>query len=135
MGGAWISDSDGSNGPMPREGFRSVSFNPLTHVWTPLVREMELDGQMTVGSDGELLLHVWTLEKFLGRLSQIRGLYEEGSAAHDDFDALRKQLCAKPHLDPWHESSHTREHMVNSDPIATAVTTHERAKGTCSEGR
>lgn len=52
---------------------------------------------------GQALLYVWTLEKFLQRLDEMRDIYQDGTEAHDGFTSVQKMLQAKQYLNPWRE--------------------------------
>eukprot|EP00930_Biecheleria_cincta_P015389 TRINITY_DN12862_c0_g2_i3.p1 TRINITY_DN12862_c0_g2~~TRINITY_DN12862_c0_g2_i3.p1 ORF type:complete len:910 (-),score=159.23 TRINITY_DN12862_c0_g2_i3:68-2797(-) len=110
--------------PAGRRRARSGSIGFFTESWTPLVQNMGLEEQMTVGTAGDLLVNVWTLEKFLGRLSRIRELYEEGALAQDGFKSMRQQIRKKPNSDPWHDASlsQSSEHPVDEELPAGAGT-------------
>mmetsp|Transcript_62760 Transcript_62760/g.149753 ORF Transcript_62760/g.149753 Transcript_62760/m.149753 type:complete len:1223 (-) Transcript_62760:19-3687(-) len=70
----------------------------------PLTFEMGVDEHMKI--DGRThLLYVWSLEKFLSRLHEIRDLYQEGADAKDGFQTILSRLSTKRHLDPWREMS------------------------------
>eukprot|EP00928_Gymnodinium_smaydae_P011304 TRINITY_DN14189_c2_g2_i4.p1 TRINITY_DN14189_c2_g2~~TRINITY_DN14189_c2_g2_i4.p1 ORF type:complete len:1371 (-),score=263.30 TRINITY_DN14189_c2_g2_i4:102-4214(-) len=49
----------------------------------------------------ESVLYIWTLEKFLERLSIMNQVYEEGRET--DFQQVRQRLREKPSLNPWVE--------------------------------
>eukprot|EP00929_Paragymnodinium_shiwhaense_P031045 TRINITY_DN1747_c0_g3_i1.p1 TRINITY_DN1747_c0_g3~~TRINITY_DN1747_c0_g3_i1.p1 ORF type:complete len:1706 (+),score=451.42 TRINITY_DN1747_c0_g3_i1:137-5254(+) len=68
--------------------------NPLTH-------QLGLEDHMR--NDNDSLLYVWSLEKFLRRLKEMRELYQEGCEAKEGFKAVRARLYAKPYLSPWRE--------------------------------
>mmetsp|Transcript_33936 Transcript_33936/g.62122 ORF Transcript_33936/g.62122 Transcript_33936/m.62122 type:complete len:413 (-) Transcript_33936:143-1381(-) len=68
----------------------------------PLTYEMGIDEHMKIGGQKHLL-YVWSLEKFLSRLHDIRDLYQEGADAQDGFQAVLQRLSTKRYLDPWRE--------------------------------
>eukprot|EP00971_Amphidinium_carterae_P290968 5778136-Amphidinium_carterae.1 len=63
---------------------------------------MGIDEHMKIGGQKHLL-YVWSLEKFLSRLHDIRDLYQEGTDAKDGFQSVLQRLSAKRYLDPWRE--------------------------------
>jgi len=71
----------------------------------PMVHALGLEDHMSVGkgSKKEPLLYVWSLEKFLRRLKEMRELYQDASEDEDNFTALRVRMAAKPYLNPWRE--------------------------------
>lgn len=76
----------------------SQLLGPARH---PMVHELGLEGHMEVNRRS--MLYVWSLEKFLRRLKEMRELYQEGCEAKDGFDSVRKHLESKPYLNPWRE--------------------------------
>lgn len=99
-GGGSIAGSSpvgGSLGPPP-DG------ESTQHPQRPLASEMGLGDHMELSGGGEPLLYVWSLEKFLVRLSEIREIYQEGCEARDGFVGVRQRLAARPLLNPWQET-------------------------------
>eukprot|EP00931_Biecheleriopsis_adriatica_P103666 TRINITY_DN7846_c0_g1_i1.p1 TRINITY_DN7846_c0_g1~~TRINITY_DN7846_c0_g1_i1.p1 ORF type:complete len:1293 (-),score=227.72 TRINITY_DN7846_c0_g1_i1:107-3985(-) len=47
--------------------------------------------------------YIWSLDKFLCRLREMREVYHEGVEAKDFFAGARRRLEAKRHTSPWHE--------------------------------
>lgn len=52
---------------------------------------------------GDDVLFVWSLEKFLWRLSSMREVYHEGVEDMDDFASIRQHLSETPSKNPWQE--------------------------------
>jgi len=68
----------------------------------PLVDGLDLSDHMKLTSSYDLL-YVWSLEKFLRRLKEMRELYQEACEVSDGFVMIRQRLRAKPYLSPWRE--------------------------------
>jgi len=79
----------------------------------PLLHALGLSEHMTVG--GDELLYIWSLEKFLGRLNEIREIYHEGHEAGDNFGAIWQRLTKKQFLDPWKELSFADVRLLAED--------------------
>lgn len=67
----------------------------------PMASALGLANNMDAG--GRSLLYVWSMEKFLRRLTEMRELSDEGTAANDGFESVRRRLDNRPYLNPWRE--------------------------------
>eukprot|EP00927_Polykrikos_kofoidii_P084273 TRINITY_DN8834_c0_g1_i1.p1 TRINITY_DN8834_c0_g1~~TRINITY_DN8834_c0_g1_i1.p1 ORF type:complete len:1456 (-),score=214.57 TRINITY_DN8834_c0_g1_i1:122-3880(-) len=56
-----------------------------------------------LGRQGDQMLYVWTLDKFLRRLDEMRDVYQECTEMCDGFTHVQRRLKAKPFLNPWQE--------------------------------
>jgi len=98
----------------------------------PLVHALGLGDHMMV--DGQELLYVWSLEKFLRRLNEIREIYQEGSEARDSFAGVWQRLSKNPFLNPWTELrfadlklfaadiGHMLKQLTVDDPVMSWIT-------------
>lgn len=99
-------------GGQPRTYPGQCSGQLLQESRNPLVSSMGLDHHMTIGGR-DPLLYVWSLEKFLYRLNEIREIYQDGSEARDSFAAVRMRLAKQPMLDPWHETTFAETKLLS----------------------
>merc|ERR1719215_2444560 len=65
---------------------------------------MGLVDHMKIGVRGTLL-YVWSLEKFLRGLNEMREIFQEGADGQQGFEETRRRLKKKPYLNPWRELS------------------------------
>eukprot|EP00929_Paragymnodinium_shiwhaense_P056195 TRINITY_DN28128_c1_g2_i3.p1 TRINITY_DN28128_c1_g2~~TRINITY_DN28128_c1_g2_i3.p1 ORF type:complete len:1158 (-),score=237.26 TRINITY_DN28128_c1_g2_i3:854-4327(-) len=47
--------------------------------------------------------YVWTMEKFVRRLSEMREIYQQGCDAFEGWPRVRRRLQEQPYLNPWQE--------------------------------
>jgi len=94
-----VEDASTSSSPV-------ASPQPSAREANPLVYALGLQAHMKIGGEDNLL-YVWSLEKFLWRLSGMRDVYQEGSEARDGFRSVRARMASQPALNPWHEATFT----------------------------
>jgi hypothetical protein len=86
----------------PRRRTRRGSLLPLTTA--SISESLGIAEQMTVNAKMDHLLYVWTLEKFMIRLTEMRDLYQGGTDANDGFEGVRRELREDPYRNPWREA-------------------------------
>jgi len=66
---------------------------------------MDLSAKLGIDApkNEDQLLYVWTVEKFIRRLNEMRDLYQQGTDHGDEFAQIRKELRANPYANPWRE--------------------------------
>jgi len=75
----------------------------LPRARAPIAQSFGLAEHMMLGDRTEPILYVWSLEKFLQRLQEMREVYTEGIEIDDGFESVRQRFKQKPHTNPWRE--------------------------------
>lgn len=114
-------DSPGNRSPRNARG----SLLLLGKAMNPLAHALGLGDQMKMGK--ESILYVWSLEKFLRRLREMREVYHEGCEAKDGFEGVRRRLNAKPYINPWREMSLTDVDFILEDAGAVGARSSKEA--------
>lgn len=68
-----------------------------------------------IGMEDENTLYVWTVEKFVRRLGEMRDIYQEGHAFGEGWGSIRRQMQAKPYLNPWQELAFADVKLLAAD--------------------
>eukprot|EP00928_Gymnodinium_smaydae_P029218 TRINITY_DN2206_c0_g2_i1.p1 TRINITY_DN2206_c0_g2~~TRINITY_DN2206_c0_g2_i1.p1 ORF type:complete len:1403 (+),score=270.12 TRINITY_DN2206_c0_g2_i1:105-4313(+) len=84
------------------------------------------------GAAEEQLVYVWSLEKFLHRLDEMREVYQNGSEANDGFASVRERLQEQPYLNPWREMAFVDTKRLAAESAAAAAAA--AAAGGCGAG-
>eukprot|EP00927_Polykrikos_kofoidii_P034757 TRINITY_DN29411_c0_g2_i1.p1 TRINITY_DN29411_c0_g2~~TRINITY_DN29411_c0_g2_i1.p1 ORF type:complete len:1424 (+),score=184.70 TRINITY_DN29411_c0_g2_i1:502-4272(+) len=69
----------------------------------PMVHDLGVAEQMKFNGGPDSLLYVWSMEKFLVRLKEMRELYQEGCDMNDNFATVKDKIASMPYLNPWRE--------------------------------
>jgi len=82
----------------------------------PEVHALGLSSHMLIGQDEQCsLLYVWSLEKFLQRLREMRDIYQEGCEGSAGFEEIRLRMELQPYIDPWREMTFAHVKLFAQD--------------------
>lgn len=125
-------DESGCTGgvPQPRSQ-RHKTTNIVPKPRISLVRDHGLGSHMLT-DDFEHLLYIWSLEKFLQRLGEMRDVYEQGEAERDGFVEARARLRSAPQLNPWRELALADVKLSLTRFAAQPAITHESIRDPAS---